>query len=90
MRHRRRYHLGRTHHQHLQLITNAHLYLGGNYNVIATRQFKGKATVDTEANALRMANGDTIPFDAGYCDMWAWTCTYPRLEMPRHPDATAA
>ena len=48
-------------------MSNAHLYLGGNYNVIATRQFKGKATVDTEANALRMANGDASPFDAGYC-----------------------
>ena len=49
-------------------ISNAHLYVGGTANVLATRKITGKATLDLDAKGLRMGiDGELIPFDGGYC-----------------------
>ena len=87
------------------VVREAHLYVGGAANVLATAPIHDRARPDLDQQCLRiLADGTTIPFDAGYCSFRAMPISasrdtstpakpilYTSVDLPmRHPDAVSA
>lgn len=75
----------------IMTIHNAHLYPEGTANVLATRNIADKAVIDFNTMALRLRNGELLPFDAGYCSFYVHPCGLNIIKAThRHPEATSA